>query len=103
VTTPTGETSLDELFDRLQRGAPAAAGFIGWVRKPSSKLIRIPLAVLLLVGGVLSFLPVLGIWMLPLGFLILAIDIPPLQRPAVRAALWIEERWRRWQEKRKKR
>jgi hypothetical protein len=98
----SSETTLDELFDRLESAAPGPAkGFIGWVRKPSSKLIRIPLAVLLIFGGIFSFLPVLGVWMLPLGLLILAIDIPPLQRPSVRAALWIEEKWNQWREKRK--
>jgi hypothetical protein len=44
-------------------------------------LVRIPLAILLLLGGVFSFLPVLGLWMLPLGLLVLAVDIPPLRRP----------------------
>lgn len=97
------ETTLDELFDRLQRNAPAAAGFIGWVRKPSSKLIRIPLGVLLIIGGIFSILPLLGIWMLPLGLLILAIDIPGLQKPVVRAAIWIEEKWQRWHDRRKQR
>src|SRR5688572_25643581 len=98
----SSETTLDELFDRLESNAPGPAkGFIGWVRKPSSKLIRIPLAVLLIFGGIFSFLPVLGVWMLPLGLLILAIDIPPLQRPSVRAALWIESKWNQWREKRK--
>ncbi len=43
--------------------------------------MRIPLAVLLVFGGIFSFLPVLGIWMLPLGFLVLAVDIPPLRKP----------------------
>jgi hypothetical protein len=44
-------------------------------------LVRIPLALLLIVGGVFSFLPILGLWMLPLGLLVLAVDIPPLRRP----------------------
>lgn len=99
----TGEQSLDELFDRLQHNFPVAAGFIAWARKPSSRLIRIPLAVILILGGVLSFLPILGIWMLPLGLLMLAIDVPFLQRPAVRAVLWIEKQWQRWQERRRQR
>lgn len=46
---------------------------------------RLPLALLLIAGGVLSFLPVLGVWMLPLGFLLLAVDVPPL-RPSVATA-----------------
>lgn len=49
-------------------------------------LVRVPLAVLLILGGVLSFLPFLGLWMLPLGLLLLAVDVP-LARPAVTAAV----------------
>jgi hypothetical protein len=98
----SSETTLDELFDRLESNVPGPAkGFIGWVRKPSSKLIRIPLAIILIFGGIFSFLPILGVWMLPLGLLMLAIDIPLLQRPSVRAALWIEAKWNQWREKRK--
>lgn len=95
--TATGEVTLEELFDRLEHGAPPRArGFIVWVRRPSSRLLRIPLGVLLVLGGVFSFLPILGVWMLPLGLLILALDIPPLQKPTVRGALWIERQWHRW-------
>jgi hypothetical protein len=46
---------------------PRPAKFVGWVRKPSSIYARIPLATLLIAGGVFSFLPILGVWMLPLG------------------------------------
>ena len=49
-------------------------------------LLRVPLAVLLVAGGLLGFLPVLGVWMIPLGLLILAIDLPIL-RPGVSAVL----------------
>mgnify|MGYP003694382559 CR=1 FL=1 len=45
------------------------ARFVSWLRKPSSRYARIPLAMLLIVGGIFSFLPVLGLWMLPLGLL----------------------------------
>ena len=97
------EPTIDELFERLQRGAPRPAqGFIWWVRQPSSRLVRLPLAVLLILGGIFSFLPILGVWMLPLGFLILAIDVPPLQRPSIRAALWIEQKWEEWRARRKR-
>jgi predicted DCC family thiol-disulfide oxidoreductase YuxK len=36
--------------------------------------------VLLIGGGILSVLPLLGIWMLPLGLMLLAEDLPPLRR-----------------------
>jgi len=38
---------------------PKPARFVAWVRKPSSRYVRFPLAVLLIGGGVFSFLPVL--------------------------------------------
>jgi hypothetical protein len=34
--------------------SPRPAGFVHWLRKPSSRLVRIPLAILLVVGGVFS-------------------------------------------------
>jgi hypothetical protein len=40
---------------------------------------------LLIVGGVVGFLPVLGFWMIPLGLLLLAQDVPFLQRPILRS------------------
>ncbi len=88
---------FDALFERLKVQAPFAAGFIDWVRRPSSMLIRIPLALLMIFGGIFSFLPILGIWMLPLGLLILALDIPPLRGPVVSLVTWIAERWQAWQ------
>lgn len=40
--------------------------------------LRLPLGLLLMVGGVLGFLPVLGFWMLPLGFAVAMLDLRPL-------------------------
>ena len=72
---------------------PRGARFVGWLRRPSSRLVRIPLAFLLVVGGILSFLPILGLWMLPLGLLLIAQDMPFLQRPLARMLGWIERKW----------
>ena len=63
------------------------------MRQPSSRLVRIPLALLLILGGVFSFLPVLGLWMLPLGLLLFAQDVPPLQKPMALGLGWIERKW----------
>lgn len=59
---------------------------------PGHPAIRIMLGCLLLVGGVLGFLPILGFWMVPLGLLILAVDIPMARRLRRR----IEIRFGRW-------
>ena len=99
--SPDGPSRLDLLFDRIATWAPFAAGFIRWVRKPSSRLVRIPIAFLLIFGGIFSFLPILGVWMLPLGFLILALDIPPLQGPVVSSIEWVEAKWQAWKNRKK--
>jgi hypothetical protein len=69
---------LDRHFAWFEaRLSPRLARFVGWLRKPSSRFVRIPLAILLIFGGIFSFLPVLGLWMLPLGLVLFA------QGPAV--------------------
>jgi hypothetical protein len=72
---------------------PRPARFVGWLRKPSSKMVRIPLAVLLVGGGIFSFLPVLGLWMLPLGLVLIAQDVPALEKPTAKTLGWIERKW----------
>lgn len=88
------QAELDRHFAWFERKLPPKfARFFAWVRQPSSRLIRIPLAILLVLGGIFSFLPVLGIWMLPLGLMLIAQDIPFLQRPIARLLGWIERKW----------
>ena len=85
---------LDRHFAWFEgRLPPRLARFVGWLRKPSSRLVRIPLAILLIVGGIFSFLPVLGLWMLPHGLLLVAQDVPMLQKPMARMLGWVERKW----------
>jgi hypothetical protein len=72
---------------------PRPAHFVGWLRRPSSKYVRLPLGVALVGGGMLSFLPVLGLWMLPLGMVLIAQDVPALEKPTARTLNWIERKW----------
>jgi hypothetical protein len=72
---------------------PRPARFVVWLRKPSSRYVRMPLAIFLIFGGVFSFLPVLGLWMLPLGLLLFAQDVPVLQKPTARTLGWVERKW----------
>lgn len=84
---------LDRHFAWFEaRLPPRAAGFVAWLRKPTSRWVRIPLAFLLIVGGIFSFLPILGLWMLPLGLLLFAQDVPWLQPPLARALAWVERK-----------
>jgi hypothetical protein len=95
------EERLDRQLDRLEQELPErAARFLRWLRAPSSRWVRIPAGILLMVGGVFSFLPILGLWMVPLGALLLAQDIPFLRRPVGRALVWLERQWIKWKRRR---
>jgi hypothetical protein len=88
---------LDRQFAKLQRRIPAfAARWLERLRQPAARWVRIPLGILLVLGGIFSFLPVLGIWMLPLGVLLLAIDLAFLQSPVNLAAVLGMRRWSTW-------
>ena len=50
------------------------------IQLPRSKPVRIGLGTALIGGGLLGFLPILGFWMIPLGILVLSIDLPILLR-----------------------
>ncbi|MEO5808307.1 hypothetical protein [Devosia sp.] len=93
---------MNRLFDRIQRRMPPfAARWLEWLRKPEARIVRIPLGILFVCGGLLSFLPVLGIWMLPLGLLLLALDLVFLQGPINTAILRGTRKWTTWSRKRR--
>ncbi|MCX7287205.1 MAG: tryptophan synthase subunit beta [Rhodobacterales bacterium] len=100
------ERRFQRQFDALERMIPGAEGVFGRLRSNRWRLLRLPLALLLIVSGVFSFLPVLGIWMLPLGLLLLAVDLPFLRGPissfVIRgrvAARRLARRWREWRKR----
>lgn len=41
---------------------------------------RLVVGLLLILGGILGFLPVLGFWMIPLGAVVAALDVKPFLR-----------------------
>ncbi len=57
-------------------------------RLPESRLLRCVIGILLIVGGILGFLPVLGFWMVPLGLLVLSHDSHFVRRQRRRLAVW---------------
>ena len=87
---------LDRKLDRFADKLPNwAARWLRWLRTPSSRWVRIPLAILLIGGGFLSVLPIFGLWMLPLGALLLAQDVPVLGRLLLPVLTWGERQWGR--------
>ncbi|KAA5608885.1 hypothetical protein [Rhodovastum atsumiense] len=59
-----------------------------------------PLALLLIAGGFLGLLPILGFWMVPVGLLLLAGDVPFLRKPAMRALAAVQRWWDRYSRRR---
>jgi hypothetical protein len=68
--------------------------FLGFnVRVPAHPILRIGFGVILVLGGLLGFLPILGFWMLPLGLIVLSIDFALVRRwrrkASVRLGRWL--------------
>jgi hypothetical protein len=59
---------------------------------PQSKAVRIGIGILLVIGGLVGFLPILGFWMIPLGLLVLSIDLPIVRRWRRQLTVWWHRR-----------
>jgi hypothetical protein len=93
----TNDARLDRHLDNLERRLPdGVAHHLKRLRRPEARWLRIPSGLILIGGGFLGFLPVLGFWMLPLGLLLLAQDVPMVKRPTVDMLDWAERRWAAW-------
>jgi membrane protein implicated in regulation of membrane protease activity len=64
---------------------------------PGNPAVRMVLGILLIVCGLVGFLPILGFWMVPLGLLILSVDIAAVRRFRRR----MEVKWGRWRQRRR--
>jgi hypothetical protein len=76
----------------------AQVRFAGYkINLPRNIVLRVLLGVALMIGGLLWFLPVLGLWMLPLGLVVLSVDFPPIRRfrrnATVKIGDWLMKRW----------
>jgi hypothetical protein len=87
------ERRLERLIARLPEGLQAK---VRWLRRPGMRWVRVPAGLLLVGGSVLSILPLFGLWMLPLGLVLLAEDIPPLRHARDRLLGWVERRRPHW-------
>ena len=77
----------------LTKLPPRARSAVGWLRHPRRRWLRLIVAMLLIVGGILSILPLLGLWMLPLGLALMSDDVPGIKPWLERSARWIETAW----------
>lgn len=72
----------------LQIMPPKVRLFDRHIKLPESKPMRVGLGTILIGGGLLGFLPVLGFWMIPLGLLVLSVDLPAVRRWRRQFTVW---------------
>lgn len=100
--TPTGAAHPTELLRQrrmallLVRLPDKTRGWLFWLREPRQKWLRLPAGSLLVVGGLFSFLPVLGLWMLPLGIALLAEDFALCRKVCAHMLDWVIKRKPHW-------
>ncbi len=67
------------------------------IHLPNHPILRVALGVALCIGGLLGFLPILGFWMIPLGLVVLSVDMPMVRRfrrnATVKLGHWLRRRW----------
>jgi hypothetical protein len=85
----SAKARLNRELDRLEPHLPAwGARWLRRIRSRAATIVRIPLAVVLIAAGFVGFLPILGFWMIPLGLLVLSVDLPVIRRLRRRLTVW---------------
>ena len=84
------DARVDRLSEKMPDGLRRA---FDWLREPSRLWLRVGAAILFILGGIFAILPVLGLWMLPLGLALRAQDVPGLKVRLEKSARWIAATW----------
>lgn len=66
---------------------------------PASRFGRLIVGILLIIGGILGFLPVVGFWMIPLGLIVLSVDFPFIRRKRRKMEVCLGRWWRKRKER----
>jgi hypothetical protein len=67
------------------------------IKLPRSRALRVAIGVVLIILGILGFLPILGFWMIPLGLLVLSYEFASVRRWRRKMIV----RWGRWRDGRR--
>jgi hypothetical protein len=101
----TAQSRLDKAYEALGRHAPASfSRVLRWIRKRRGRKARLAMGAALVGLGVLGpVLPVAGVWMIPIGLLLIAEGMPTMQEHVAELPLWLERQWlklRSWWQRR---
>ena len=92
-----GDWHDDHRLERLiQRLPEHRQSLVRWLRSPKARWVRLPLGGVFILGSFLFILPIFGLWMLPVGLLLLAEDFPALRRLRTRILDWTERHRPHW-------
>ncbi len=85
TTVPLGSTVDRDPLGRLMNALPGPLRRVFTrLLRPQAKAVRIPTGILMVLGGLVGFLPIVGFWMLPAGLILLGEDIPSVRRLTLR-------------------
>src|SRR5258706_7781099 len=89
-------TKDQRALDRHIARFPLVRGIWRRCQKRSLWWVRLPVGIVFVFGGCLGFLPILGFWMIPVGLLLMAQDVPILRRPLRKSLVLVRRRWMRF-------
>lgn len=92
---------LDRQLVALSRRSPMLGRFTAAIQGRIGILVRLPLGLILIAGGFLAILPIFGLWMIPLGLVLLAIDVPWLRPCVSEFIIRLRRKWALWHRKRR--
>jgi hypothetical protein len=87
------QSAIDDRLRILERRLPRWAARLSERLREASPWVRVGIGSALILGGIFSILPVLGMWMLPLGLVMIAKDVPILRSPVIRLMDWVNRKW----------
>jgi hypothetical protein len=64
-----------------------------YIDLPGNRIVRMVIGVVLIILGLLGFLPILGFWMIPLGLMVLSADLPAVRRFNRRVSVAVKRWW----------
>jgi hypothetical protein len=93
----------DRRLQRLLASLPfGLRATVHGLRRPSARWVRLPVGILFLIGGsILIPLPLFGVWMLPVGLVLVAEDIPFVRTWVARALDTLEKHRPHWLRRRR--
>jgi hypothetical protein len=97
MASPADRARRDRRIDALIGRLPGRLqSSLRRLRRREARWIRLPVGLLLVLGGIFSILPLLGLWMLPLGLILLAEDLPIAGRLLDRLLDWLARHRPAW-------